>query len=128
MRDSLLAAGITTPGLDADQRAAIHQVVTYPDRTARSSIYGESHTRAYAVESSLQGSFGTVTHLSPEILVTRFYNGREVALLCKPSGSIEVFASMDAFGAAWEARLGREYVLESAGWRLYEPDDDVLGV
>ncbi|WP_166357846.1 dermonecrotic toxin domain-containing protein [Pseudomonas akapageensis] len=128
LRDSLRAAGITTPELDADERAAIHEVVTYPDRTARSSIYGESHTRVYVVESSLLGSFGTVTHLSPDLLLTRFHNGRETVLLCKPSGSIEAFASMDAFGVAWEAQLGREYVVETASWRCYEPDDDVFGV
>ena len=124
---TLLVSANTSPELNEDQVDVLRQILKYPVLTDRLRAL-DSPTRPHVYFNQVQFNLGThsVEHLLADLLVVYAVEGREQLLVCKPSGQIESFATLSAYGRQLGRRLSSEYPVESLTWRRYEADGDFL--
>lgn len=124
---TLLASANTTAGLNDEQVDVLRQILKYPVLTDRMRELGRQ-TRPRVYFNQLQINVGTqhFERLLPDLLVVHSVEGREQLLVCSPSGQIESFATLSAYGRLLGRTLSRQYPTASITWRRYEADGDFL--
>nr|NLU59470.1 hypothetical protein [Pseudomonas sp. BIGb0427] len=66
--------------------------------------------------------------LQPDLLVTLTLANRTIVLLCKPSGRIDAFDSLDSMAQSLSDGLALQYRLDSFGWDRYPITTDMFAM
>jgi hypothetical protein len=103
-------------------RGLIKQVTDYPDRLDRTTALNASAACAYLIETTLVHNGRSFSLLAPELLLVQTAH----VLLCRLSGAVEVFTSLDEFDRYWAQRINGEFVADQISWKCYEPDGNVF--
>ncbi|WP_460135755.1 coiled-coil domain-containing protein [Pseudomonas sp. S1_E04] len=114
------------PGLTDLERDTLQQVVNCPDYDQRLARHGLAQTYAYALETDVRSDGQESLLLGPQMLLVRTVDTQVIVLLCKPGGRVERFASIDAFGQYWGAKLANDYRIDALTWRRYEIQGNVF--
>ncbi|MCR4541188.1 hypothetical protein NUV89_22610 [Pseudomonas sp. 18.1.10] len=120
LRNTLRIAGLQQPGLNDLQRQTLDQVTRYPDATERASALGTPAAKVYALESSLSMGDTTSQVLSPDLLITREVDGRQIVLHASAAGVVTPYDSLEAFATAWQRQLSEQFVFERLDWKRVE--------
>ncbi|WP_348750801.1 dermonecrotic toxin domain-containing protein [Pseudomonas rhodesiae] len=108
---------------DREQLQALTALARYPAREARRQQTAPDNTvYAYTLEALLVRGQTRLTLQCSELLIV---SGERVWLYSLP-GTVEAFASLQAFGQAWGERLEARYLADRITWRQYEPDGDIF--
>ncbi|MEB0046943.1 MULTISPECIES: dermonecrotic toxin domain-containing protein [unclassified Pseudomonas] len=126
LMDCLRTGAINQDGLDDLERETVDQLVSYPNKEERQRLFGERAVHAFCPEIVFNSSVPTRHLLQTELLLVHSTPGRNVVLLCKPSGACERFASVDAFTQGWGQRVAKRYVVEQVTVSRYEPDGNIF--
>ena len=126
LHDTLRVAGLQQPGLNAEQRQALDQVTRYPDAAERASALGTSAAQVYGLQASLSKGDTTSQVLSPDLLITREVEGRQVVLHTSAAGVVTPYESVAAFATAWERQLSQRFVFDRLDWAPVELKDPVF--
>ncbi|MGH8450839.1 dermonecrotic toxin domain-containing protein, partial [Pseudomonas sp.] len=125
LHNQLRRSSVQYSAASARQLQILKALTTYPDRQTRASQPSPDNTvYAYTLETQLRRNEATLTMSSADLLVI---SGTDV-LLCRTSGQIESFTSVDAFGEAWCKRTQQRFYADSITWRQYEPDGNIFEV
>lgn len=117
-----MSATASSPSTLSDtQRDMLAVTCAWPGRLERLPRSTPT-TYAYFIETTLSTGAQEVCLLTPDLLLIR---DRQV-LLCSVAGAITPFASLDAFGESWGARMQAELQFDTLTWRLNEPDGNVF--
>ena len=124
--DTLLASANTTPGLSDEQIDVLRQVVLHPDRADRIRLFGQDQAaRVYFAQSRI-GNDPTYQLLSPDVLVVYRREQHAMLLQCTPTGDIQSYASLSAFGRTLGRVMGSIYETDYLSWQRYEPAGNCL--
>ena len=88
----------TAEGLSDEQVDVLRQVFKYPLYTDRIRLLGRTPPKVYFVQVQANAALKRIEYLVPDIVVVYPIEEREQVLVCKPSGHIESFASLSAYG------------------------------
>ena len=124
--DTLRIAGLQQPGLDDPQRQTLDQITRYPDATARTNALGASAAKVYGLDTRLSMGETSAPVLSPDLLVTREVEGRQVVLHASAAGVVTPYDSLEAFATAWERQLSDRFVFDRLDWAPVELKDPVF--
>ncbi|UZE21584.1 hypothetical protein LOY67_16170 [Pseudomonas sp. B21-056] len=126
LRNTLSIRGLQQPGLTDTARAALDQIVRWPDRALRLCLNRQAPVYAYNLETRLtQGSTRTVL-VGSDILLVRVTNGTSEFLLCSPGGAVQSFASLEAFNQHWGELIADQYTVDTITCQRYEISDNVF--
>ncbi|WLH88015.1 hypothetical protein PSH87_15155 [Pseudomonas sp. FP453] len=120
LHNTLRIAGLQQPGLDDLQRQTLDQVTRYPDATERTNAFGTSVAKVYALESSLSKGDSHSRVLSPDLLITREVDGRQIVLHTSAAGVVTPYDSLEAFATAWQRQLSEQFVFDRLDWKRVE--------
>ncbi len=126
LHNTLRIAGLQQPGLDDVQRQTLDQVTRYPDAASRSSDAGASAAKVYALDSTLSKGDASTKLLSPDLLITREVDGRQVVLHTSAAGVVTPYSSLAAFATAWERQLSERFNFDHLTWTPVTLDDSVF--
>lgn len=126
LHNTLRIAGLQQPGLDAAQHQTLDQVTRYPDATERASALGASTAKVYALNSTLSQGDITAQVLSPDLLITREVDGRQVILHASAAGVVTPYDSLEAFASAWSRQLGERFTFDRLDWTRVELKDSLF--
>lgn len=116
----------TGAGFSDEQIDVLRQVFKYPLHADRLRFLGRTRPRVYFAEVQATAASERVEYLTPDILVVYPVEAREQLLVCKPSGHIESFASLSAYGRYLGRTVSALDQVDTLLWKRYEADDDVL--
>ncbi|MGY2159820.1 dermonecrotic toxin domain-containing protein [Pseudomonas tolaasii] len=117
LRNSLRVSTLKQTGLDDLQRETLDQVTRFPDTNDRSAACGASAAKVHNLETTLSKGGVTSRLLSPDLLITREVDGRQVVLHASAAGVVTPYDSVQAFVAAWERQLSERFVFDQLNWR-----------
>ena len=126
LHNTLRIAGLQQPGLDDLQRQTLDQVTRYPDATERTNALGAATAKVFALEANVSKGDTTAPVLSPDLLITREVDGRQVVLHASAAGVVTPYDSVEAFAAAWERQLSERFVFDRLDWTPVELKDPVF--
>lgn len=116
----------TAEGLSDEQVDVLRQVFKYPLYTDRMRLLGRTRPRVYFAQLQANVGLKRVEYLVPDLVVVYPIEEREHVLACKPSGHIESFASLSAYGRYLGRTISPLNPVQSLVWKRYEADDDLL--
>lgn len=116
----------TGEGFSDEQVDVLRQVFKYPLHADRLRILGRTRPKVYFAQVRATAASTRVEYLMPDILVVYPIEAREQLLVCKPSGHIESFASLSAYGRYLGRTVSALDQVDTLLWKRYEADDDVL--
>lgn len=122
----ILSSANSTPGLSDQQINAVRQVIKYPVHADRIHLLGRTRPRVYFAQVQSGEAGDRVEDLLPDLLVVHSVDGAEQLLVCMPSGQIESFATLDAYGRFLGRTLSLSGPADSRVWKRYEADGDCL--
>ncbi len=123
LQGNLRIAAIRQSGTDNVQLQRLSTLADCPDRQARAVLPGPNNgIHAYTLETEVTWSGHSVRLQACDILVAT----ADRVWLYRLSGTIEPYASLDAFAEAWGNRLTQQYLADSLTWRQYEPDGSIF--
>ncbi|WHS57929.1 hypothetical protein [Pseudomonas sp. G2-4] len=126
LKNQLQARGLQQPDLTDGAREALDQIVRWPDRDQRFRSKNQSPVHAYSLETRLtQGSSSTVL-IASEILLTHATKDATAYLLCGPAGTVQPFASLEAFTRHWGERIASRYATDTVTCQRNEIDGNVF--
>ena len=120
LHNTLRIAGLQQPGLDDLQRQTLDQVTRYPDATERTNALGAATAKVFALEANVSKGDTTAPVLSPDLLITREVDGRQVVLHASAAGVVTPYDSVEAFATAWERQLSERFVFDRLDWTPVE--------
>lgn len=126
LHNTLRIAGLQQPGLDDLQRQTLDQVTRYPDATERTNALGAATAKVFALEANVSKGDTTAPVLSPDLLITREVDGRQVVLHASAAGVVTPYDSVEAFATAWERQLSERFVFDRLDWTPVELKDPVF--
>lgn len=126
LRDTLTIAALKQPGLSAQQRETLDQVLTYPDRAQRLAAKGDAAAQVFILDSAVSHAGGNASQLTPDLLITRQVDGRTQVLHATAAGVVTPYDSLHAFGQAWGKKMGDAFVFESLSWKRQEPAGNIF--
>ncbi|MFB3305463.1 dermonecrotic toxin domain-containing protein [Pseudomonas sp. AMR01] len=126
LQNTLRIAALKQPGLDDLQRQTLDQVTRYPDPAERAAALGDSAAQVFIVDSTLSEAGKTATVLSPDLLITRQVNGRQVVLHASAAGVVTPYSSRETFAQAWERQLNKDFVFDQMVWKRSAPDGSIF--
>lgn len=126
LHNTLRIAGLQQPGLDDLQRQTLDQVTRYPDATERTNALGAPTAKVFALEANVSKGDTTAPVLSPDLLITREVDGRQVVLHASAAGVVTPYDSVEAFATAWERQLSERFVFDRLDWTPVELKDPVF--
>ncbi|WP_330211191.1 dermonecrotic toxin domain-containing protein [Pseudomonas sp. AM4(2022)] len=126
LKDTLRTAALKQPGLNAQQRETLDQIVTYPDRAQRQAAKGDAPAQVFILDSAVSHAGGSSSLLTPDLLITRQVDGRTQVLHATAAGVVTPYDSMQAFGEAWGKNLGKAFVFDALNWKRQEPADNIF--
>lgn len=121
LRGQMIAAATRNAPLSEVQRDMLTTVATWPELATRLPR-SQPPTYVYFIETTLSRADKRASLLTPDLLLVRDKH----AVLCAIDGTFEGFDGIDAFGAAWGARMQRQFQFDSLTWRRSEPYGDVF--
>ncbi|MET3455983.1 dermonecrotic toxin domain-containing protein [Pseudomonas kilonensis] len=128
LRNTLNIRGLQQPGLSDPARAALDQIVRWPDRDLRFSRHNQAPVYAYSLETRItQGTSSTVL-VGTEILLTWPTRSATELLLCSPGGPVQSFASIETFNEYWGERIAGEYIVNTVTCQRYEISGNVFEI
>lgn len=116
----------TGEGFSDEQIDVLRQVFKYPLHADRLRFLGRTRPRVYFAQVQATSSSERIEYLVPDILVVCSIETREQLLVCKPSGHIESFASLSAYGRYLGRTVSALDQVNTLLWKRYEADDDAL--
>lgn len=116
----------TAEGLSDEQVDVLRQVFKYPLYADRIRLLGGTPPKVYFVQVQANAALKRIEYLVPDIVVVYPIEGREQVLVCKPSGHIESYASLSAYGRYLGRTMSPLDQVDTLLWKRYEADDDVL--
>ena len=120
LKNMLHIRGLQQPGLTDPTRAALDQVIRWPDRDRRLRDNRQAPVYAYSLETLVtQGTASTVL-IGSDILLTRTTPDATVFLLCSPGSAVLAFTSLEAFNQHWRERIASRYVVDTVTCQRYE--------
>lgn len=123
LQGNLREAAIRGSHNNEAQLQCLTSLTDYPDRLDRSALpWPGNGVHAYTLESQVTWAGHSVNVQACDILVTT----AEQVWLCRISGEVEPYASLDDFGKSWGARLQQRYLADTVTWRQYEPDGSIF--
>lgn len=123
LRTSLRTGALRHTGLLAEQRRMLDTVLDYPDLQTRSQLgSADNLIHAYTLETVLIQSGRRTTVQASDLLLVDAKN----VLLCGAAGTIEAFASLDAFGQTWGQRFAQRYNTDQVMWNRFEPAGSIF--
>lgn len=126
LRDTLTIAALKQPGLSAQQRETLDQVLTYPDRAQRQAAKGEAAAQVFILDSAVSHAGGNASQLTPDLLITRQVDGRTQVLHATAAGVVTPYDSLHVFGQAWGKKMGDAFVFDSLNWKRQEPAGNIF--
>ncbi|MGB3122208.1 MAG: DUF6543 domain-containing protein [Pseudomonas sp.] len=126
LQNTLRIASLKQPGLDEQQRQTLDQVTRYPDSAERIKMAGASAAQVFVVESTLSQAGKTSTLLSPDLLITRQIDGRQLILHASAAGVVTPYDTVEAFAKAWERQLSKDFVFDQLAWKRSAPDGSIF--
>jgi hypothetical protein len=127
LRNTLHIHALRDSSLSEPARAALDQLLRWPDRDRRFS-HNVPPVYAYSLESTLtQGTRSTVL-LSSELLLLHYTQYGLIILLCSPGGAIQTFDSMETFKQHWCERIASQYVVDTVTLQRYEIDGNAFDI
>ncbi|QOY69367.1 DUF6543 domain-containing protein [Pseudomonas sp. OST1909] len=117
----MTAIAASQSNLNATQRDMLRVVATWPVQAERLPQSSPA-TYVYLIENTFTHAGEQVSLLTPDLLLMR----DKQVLLYSVAGDIQVFDSLDDFGAAWGARMQARFQFDSLTWRRNEPDGNVF--
>lgn len=124
----MITAANTAQGLSDEQIDVLRQVFKYPLYADRIRLLGRTRPQVYFAQVQASTAHKRVEYLMPDLLIVYPINKREQLLVCKPSGHIESFASLSAYGRYLGRTESTLDQVDSLLWKRYEADDDVLQI
>ncbi|MDO7898981.1 dermonecrotic toxin domain-containing protein [Pseudomonas citrulli] len=122
LRNLLSIRALQQPDLTDAARAALDQVVRWPDRAQRLGLADQVPVHAYSLETRLtQGTSSSVLP-SGDILLTYVTQGSSALLLCSPGSVVRAFPSLEAFDKHWGESIARRYVVDTVTCVRHEID------
>lgn len=121
LADNLNSTASLLPTSHSHARDMLYAVTRQPDRRERQTAPGD-RVHAYCLEACVINQGVSARLLSTDILLVQ----ASQVLLCKVSGSVEAFASMEAFTLAWGQRLESQLLADSILVNRYEPDGNLF--
>ena len=104
-------------------RMVLDTLTRHPDRRDREALpHPDGFVHAYCLETCVIRDGATTRLLAPDLLVVQASH----ILLCKVSGSIESYPSMEAFTQDWGAHLTRQVLADRIIVKRYEPDGNIF--
>ena len=126
LRDTLTTGALKQPGLSAQQRETLDQVVTYPDRAQRQAAKGDGAAQVFILDSAVSHAGGSASQLTPDLLITRQVDGRTQVLHATAAGVVTPYDSLQAFGKAWGKKMGDAFVFDTLNWKRQEPAGNIF--
>ncbi|WP_339450945.1 hypothetical protein [Pseudomonas sp. JAI120] len=102
-------------------RDTLDSLTRQPDRRERQAGPG-GFVHAYCLEACVTRQGREARLLSSDLLLVQGHQ----ALMCQASGSVEPFASLEAFTQAWGQRLSQRLQVDKVVVRRYEPDGNLF--
>ncbi|MBF4206287.1 hypothetical protein EI533_00940 [Pseudomonas donghuensis] len=126
MLKAALASGVEAQGLDDEQRSCIYALLAASNSTA---WHNPSEVpEVFLLDVTVAGAEVRYQQLLPDLLVTLTLANRNIVLLCKPSGRIDAFDSLDSMAQSLSDGLARQYQLDSFGWDRYPITTDMFAM
>lgn len=123
LQGNLRIAAIRQSGTDSLQLQRLITLADCPDRQARAVLpRPDNGIHAYTLETEITWAGHSVRLQACDILVATAAR----VWLYRLSGTIEPYASLDAFAEVWGNRLTQQYLADSLTWRQYEPDGSIF--
>ncbi len=123
LQSNLRDAAIRHSPTDEALLRGLTAITDCPDRQSRLALpWPDNGVHAYTLESTVTWAGHSVSVQACDILVT----AANRVWLCRFSGEIEPYASLDDFGKAWGERLQQHYLADAITWRQYEPDGSIF--
>ncbi|MGD8216808.1 dermonecrotic toxin domain-containing protein [Pseudomonas thivervalensis] len=128
LRNTLNIRGLQQPGLSDPARAALDQIVRWPDRDRRFHRHNQAPVYAYSLETRITRGTSSTVLVGTEILLTWSTRGATEFLLCGPGGPVQSFASVEAFNEYWGERTASRYVVDAVTCQRYEISGNVFEI
>ncbi|WP_431481115.1 dermonecrotic toxin domain-containing protein [Pseudomonas thivervalensis] len=128
LRNTLNSRGLQQPGLSEPARAALDQIVRWPDRDRRFNRHNQAPVYAYSLETRITRGTSSTVLVGTEVLLTWSTRGATEFLLCGPGGPVQSFASVEAFNEYWGERIASRYVVDAVTCQRYEISGNVFEI
>ncbi|WP_431081547.1 dermonecrotic toxin domain-containing protein [Pseudomonas thivervalensis] len=128
LRNTLNIRGLQQPGLSDPARAALDQIVRWPDRDRRFNRHNQAPVYAYSLETRITRGTSSTVLAGTEILLTWSTRGATEFLLCGPGGPVQSFASVEAFNEYWGERIASRYIVDAVTCQRYEISGNVFEI
>ena len=116
LKDTLSISALQQPDLTDAARAALYQVINFPEREERIREYGEGAVRAYWLKFTLMSAGQPHSRLNSSIV---FANAEQL-LEYKPGGATRLFKDMDALSQSLTAQVHQQYSVEEIHLERFE--------
>lgn len=126
MFKAALASGVEAQGLDDEQRNCIYALLAASNSTKWHNPSGVPEV--FLLDVTMASAEARYQQLLPDLLVTLTLANRNIVLLCKPSGRIDAFDSLDSMAQNLSDGLALQYQLDSFGWDRYPITTDMFAM
>ncbi|MGF6129154.1 hypothetical protein QF019_004382 [Pseudomonas frederiksbergensis] len=119
----LKTSAVRQASINPQHAEILTELCQHPDKQQRlEAPWAKGLIQACTLETTLNIGELSVNLQSPDILLIC----GETVLLCSVTGSIESFASLEAFGQAWGERFELLFMADAISWKRYEPDGNIF--
>ena len=126
MLKAALASGVEAQGLDDEQRNCIYALLAASNSTKWHNPSGVPEV--FVLDVTVASGEARYQQLLPDLLVTLTLADRNIVLLCKPSGRIDAFDSLDSMAQSLSDGLALQYQLDSFAWDRYPITTDMFAM